>query len=107
MAAISAALMFRASASGMSWALASVAAPAHWTASLGAIQNFGGYLGGALAPTVTRFIIAGHRQLRAGTAGERSDRACLGSGLFGGDPGGTYHSDGAKPRFISHGNLAG
>jgi sugar phosphate permease len=56
-AAISAALMFGASASGMSWALASVAAPAHWTASLGAIQNFGGYLGGALAPTVTGFIV--------------------------------------------------
>lgn len=56
-AAISAALMFGASASGMSWALASVAAPANCTASLGAIQNFGGYLGGALAPTVTGFIV--------------------------------------------------
>jgi sugar phosphate permease len=54
---ISAALMFGASASGMSWALASVAAPANCTASLGAIQNFGGYLGGALAPTVTGFIV--------------------------------------------------
>jgi cyanate permease len=41
----------------MSWALASVAAPAHCTASLGSIQNFGGYLGGALAPTVTGFIV--------------------------------------------------
>src|SRR3954447_9901530 len=56
-AAISAALMFGASASGMSWALGSVAAPANCTASLGAIQNFGGYLGGALAPTVTGFIV--------------------------------------------------
>jgi sugar phosphate permease len=56
-AAISAALMFGASASGMSWALASVAAPANCTASLGAIQNFGGYLGGALAPTITGFIV--------------------------------------------------
>jgi MFS transporter, ACS family, L-galactonate transporter len=56
-AAISGALMFGASASGMSWALASVAAPANCTASLGAIQNFGGYLGGALAPTVTGFIV--------------------------------------------------
>jgi cyanate permease len=55
--AIAAALMFGASASGMSWALASVAAPANCTASLGAIQNFGGYLGGALAPTVTGFIV--------------------------------------------------
>ena len=49
--------MFGAAASGMSWALASVAAPANCTASLGAIQNFGGYLGGALAPTVTGFIV--------------------------------------------------
>jgi cyanate permease len=49
--------MFGASASGMSWALASVAVPANCTASLGAIQNFGGYLGGALAPTVTGFIV--------------------------------------------------
>jgi cyanate permease len=30
---------------------------AHCTASLGSIQNFGGYLGGALAPTVTGFIV--------------------------------------------------
>src|SRR5271166_4527393 len=56
-AAISAALMFGATASGMSWALSSVAVPANCTASLGAIQNFGGYLGGALAPTVTGFIV--------------------------------------------------
>jgi cyanate permease len=55
--AISAALMFGASASGMSWALSSVAAPTNCTASLGAIQNFGGYLGGALAPTVTGFVV--------------------------------------------------
>jgi MFS family permease len=44
-------------ASGMSWALASVVAPAHCTASLGSIQNFGGYLGGALTPTVSGFIV--------------------------------------------------
>jgi sugar phosphate permease len=56
-ACISVALMFGASASGMSWALASVAAPSNCTASLGAIQNFGGYLGGALAPTITGFIV--------------------------------------------------
>ena len=55
--AISAAVFFTGGASGMSWALASVAAPAHCTASLGSIQNFGGYLGGALAPTVTGFIV--------------------------------------------------
>jgi sugar phosphate permease len=39
------------------WALASVATPANCTASLAAIQNFGGYLGGALAPTVTGLIV--------------------------------------------------
>ena len=38
------------------WAMAPVAAPASATASLGAIQNFGGYVGGALAPTVTGLI---------------------------------------------------
>ena len=56
-ACISAALMFGACASGMSWALSSVVAPANCTASLGSIQNFGGYLGGALAPTITGFIV--------------------------------------------------
>jgi cyanate permease len=50
-------LMFGACASGMSWALASIAAPSNCTASLGSIQNFGGYLGGALAPTITGFIV--------------------------------------------------
>jgi sugar phosphate permease len=38
------------------WAMAPVVAPAALTASLGAIQNCGGYIGGALAPTVTGFI---------------------------------------------------
>lgn len=56
---ISAALMFGACASGMSWALSSVVTPANCTASLGSIQNFGGYLGGALAPTITGFIVQG------------------------------------------------
>jgi len=39
------------------WAMATVAADRSCTASLGSIQNFGGYLGGALAPTVTGFIV--------------------------------------------------
>jgi sugar phosphate permease len=39
------------------WALASVVVPANCTASIGAMQNFGGYLGGALAPTVTGLIV--------------------------------------------------
>jgi MFS family permease len=44
-------------ASSASWAMVPVAAPAHTTASLGAIHNFGGYLGGALAPMTTGFVV--------------------------------------------------
>jgi MFS family permease len=40
-------------------AMAPIAAPANCTASIGAMQNFGGYFGGALAPTVTGFIVQG------------------------------------------------
>jgi sugar phosphate permease len=39
------------------WAMASIAAPANCTASIGSMQNFGGYFGGALAPTITGFIV--------------------------------------------------
>ena len=41
------------------WALVSVMAPASCTGSLGAMQNCGGYIGGALAPVVTGFIVQG------------------------------------------------
>jgi MFS family permease len=44
-------------ASSSAWATVPVAAPSQYTASLGSIQNFGGYLGGALAPTVTGLIV--------------------------------------------------
>lgn len=44
-------------ASSAAWATVPIAAPSQYTASLGSIQNFGGYLGGALAPTVTGFIV--------------------------------------------------
>jgi nitrate/nitrite transporter NarK len=44
-------------ASSSAWATVPVAAPSQYTASLGSIQNFGGYLGGALAPTVTGFLV--------------------------------------------------
>jgi MFS family permease len=37
--------------------MTSVAAERNCTASLASIQNFGGYLGGALAPTITAFIV--------------------------------------------------
>ena len=39
------------------WALAVVAAPAKGVGSLGGMQNFGGFLGGALAPMVTGVIV--------------------------------------------------
>ena len=58
-ACISASLFLVYLCSSSAWAMASVAAPAHCTASLGAMQNFGGYIGGALAPTVTGFIVQG------------------------------------------------
>ena len=45
-------------ASAAAWATVPVAAPSQYTASLGSMQNFGGYLGGALAPTVTGFMVA-------------------------------------------------
>ncbi len=64
-ACISASLFLVYLCSSSAWAMASVAAPAHCTASLGAMQNFGGYIGGALAPTVTGFIVGstGHFSL--------------------------------------------
>jgi len=43
--------------SSAAWATVPVAAPSQYTASLGSIQNFGGYLGAALAPTVTGLIV--------------------------------------------------
>jgi len=58
-ACISASLFLVYLCSSSAWAMASVAAPANCTASLGAMQNFGGYIGGALAPTVTGFIVQG------------------------------------------------
>jgi sugar phosphate permease len=39
------------------WAMATVAAPKNFAASLGSIQNFGGYLGGTLAPVVTGYMV--------------------------------------------------
>jgi MFS family permease len=44
-------------ASSAAWATVPIAAPSQYTASLGSIQNFGGYLGGALAPTVTGMML--------------------------------------------------
>ncbi|TKC78076.1 MFS transporter [Trinickia terrae] len=56
LACISVVIFLANAASACSWALATAAAPADRVASLGAIQNFGGFLGGALAPILTGFI---------------------------------------------------
>jgi hypothetical protein len=47
-------------ASACSWALATAVAPPNRVASLGSLQNFGGFLGGALAPAVTGYIAQAH-----------------------------------------------
>jgi sugar phosphate permease len=44
-------------AASAAWATVPIAAPSQYTASLGSIQNSGGYLGGALAPAVTGLIV--------------------------------------------------
>ncbi|HEX4259920.1 MAG TPA: MFS transporter [Acetobacteraceae bacterium] len=54
---ISASMFFGNLAGATIWALAVVAAPAKGVASLGSMQNFGGFLGGALAPMVTGFVV--------------------------------------------------
>lgn len=56
-AAISVAVFAGNLAGATIWALAVVAAPSKGVASLGSMQNFGGFLGGALAPMLTGFIV--------------------------------------------------
>jgi MFS family permease len=56
-AAISATMFFGFFASGTSWSLATACAPPQYAASLGAIMDFGGFVGGALAPMVTGFVV--------------------------------------------------
>jgi MFS family permease len=56
-AAISVAVFTGNLAGATIWALAVVAAPSKGVASLGSMQNFGGFLGGALAPMLTGFIV--------------------------------------------------
>ncbi len=56
-ASISVAIFFGFGSSGTSWSLANAAAPQSYAASLGAIMDFGGFIGGALAPLVTGFVV--------------------------------------------------
>jgi MFS family permease len=44
-------------AASAAWATVPIAAPGQFTASLGSIQNCGGYLGGALAPALTGMMV--------------------------------------------------
>ena len=44
-------------ASGGAWSLISIAAPRVAVASLGGIQNFGGFLAGSAAPIVTGIVV--------------------------------------------------
>ncbi|MDE1180379.1 MFS transporter [Paraburkholderia sp.] len=50
-------LAFLAAIIGAAWALASDVAPKSAVASVSAIQNFGGYFGGAFSPVVAGFIV--------------------------------------------------
>jgi sugar phosphate permease len=54
---VSFAMFFVNLSSGSAWALVSVAAPRHLVASLGSVQNFGGYLGGSFAPLITGIVV--------------------------------------------------
>jgi len=56
-AAISAALFFSNLAGAAIWAMAITVSPPGGVASVGAFQNFGGFIGGALAPIVTGFSV--------------------------------------------------
>ena len=44
-------------ATANAWALATAVAPPAYVASLGAIQNFGGYFGGSFAPVITGKVV--------------------------------------------------
>ena len=50
-------LAFIAAMIGAAWALAADVAPKSMVASVSAIQNFGGYFGGAFSPVVAGFIV--------------------------------------------------
>lgn len=55
-ACISIVIFLANASSACAWSLATAAAPPGRIASLGALQNFGGFLGGALAPVLTGYI---------------------------------------------------
>jgi MFS family permease len=56
-ACVTLAMICGAMCSGLYWALASAIAPSNCTASAGSLANFGSYIGGAITPTATGFIV--------------------------------------------------
>jgi sugar phosphate permease len=56
---LSGAMYFGTAATTYSWTLVTVVGPANCTGSLGSLMNFGGYLGGSLAPLLTGLIVQG------------------------------------------------
>jgi cyanate permease len=78
-AAISSALFFSNLAGAAIWAMAITAAPPGGVASVGAVQNFGGFLGGALAPIVTGFSVEATHSFAAALA--TTAAAALGGAL--------------------------
>jgi len=54
---VSAAVFFSTITSGTIWAIVTAAAPQNYVASIGSIQNFGGYLGGTCSPIITGIIV--------------------------------------------------
>lgn len=57
-ALLTAGFLFSSMPNGVVWTLATDVAPAKLVGSLGAMQNFAGYLGGTMAPIVTGIIIS-------------------------------------------------
>lgn len=56
-ACLSGAMFCGTAATSIAWAMVSAFAPADSTATIGSLQNCGGYIGGASAPIVTGFIV--------------------------------------------------
>lgn len=57
-ALLTAGLLFSVMPNGVVWTLATDVAPKQLVGSLGAIQNFSGYLGGSIAPIITGIIVS-------------------------------------------------
>lgn len=60
-ACVACAEFFLSATTGMAWSMTTAVAPKNSVASLGSIQNFGGYIGAALAPAITGFIVQATR----------------------------------------------